>query len=116
MCAGSAAGVIVGGEGAANGAGAIAGAGFVAAEPAFEAVVSTLPLRSVVAYEARLTSKGRGALKATLLISTKGWRVGAIPRGAVRSADRPGRDCPTLHVLTRGPGADPATTESSRTR
>src|SRR5271166_4634912 len=63
MCAGSAAGVIVGGEGAANGAGAIAGAGFVAAEPAFEAVVSTLPLRSVVAYEARLTSKGRGALK-----------------------------------------------------
>jgi hypothetical protein len=33
MCAGAVAGLIVGGEGAANGAGATAGAGFVAAEP-----------------------------------------------------------------------------------
>lgn len=34
MCAGDAAGLTVGAEGAANGAGAIGGAGFVAAEPA----------------------------------------------------------------------------------
>jgi hypothetical protein len=37
MCAGDAAGLIVGGEGDATGAGVIAGAGFVAAELVFEA-------------------------------------------------------------------------------
>jgi hypothetical protein len=43
MFAGSAAGVIVGGEGAAYGAGATVGAGFVVAEPRFEAIDATLP-------------------------------------------------------------------------
>jgi hypothetical protein len=39
MCAGGAAGLIVGGEGAANGAGATGGAGFAATEPRFSAPV-----------------------------------------------------------------------------
>jgi hypothetical protein len=48
MCAGDAAGLIVGGEGAANGAGATAGAGFVAAEPApFEAVAGSVAGREL---------------------------------------------------------------------
>ena len=33
--------------------------------------------------------------------------LAAIARGAVRSADRPGGDRAALHVLARGPGADP---------
>jgi hypothetical protein len=82
MCVGSAAGVIVGGEGAANGAGATARAGFVAPEPGFEAIAAALPLESVVTRG--LTGKASAYFGLRLPLSITQGHCTARPKAAAR--------------------------------